>query len=84
MTTKVVEKTITNQELHEMFQATLDELRRRLDSCIGCPHGSDYREICDSLQEDLDFAQLFSDVKVTAFYTEVIEPEPLQRNGTHG
>ena len=67
-----------------MFQATLDELRKRCDASIGCLQGSDYREICASLQEDLDFAQLFLDAKTTAYYTEVIEPEPHQRNGTHG
>ena len=84
MATKVVEKTITNQELYEMFQATLDELRRRCDASLGCPNSQDYHEICASLQEDLDFFQLFSDVKVTAYYTEVIEPEPYLKNGTHG
>jgi len=84
MANKVVERTITNQQLRVMFQATLDELRRRCDNCIGCPHGTSYREICASLQEDLDLAQLFSDVKATAFYSEVIEPESHLGNGTHG
>ena len=83
MATKVVEKAITSQELHEMFQATLDRLRAINRNC-NCPQEANYKACCDSLQEDLDFAQLFSDVKVTVTYTEVIEPEPYLKNGTHG
>jgi len=84
MATKVMERTITNAELRVMFQATLDRLNVVRRMCIGCPLSIELKEVCDDLQEDIDFAQLFSDVKATAFYTEVIRPEPHQRNGTHG
>jgi len=84
MATKVVEKVITNAELRGMFQATLEMLHSTNRGCIGCPLQANYNLVSDKLQEDLAFAQLFSDVKVTITYTETIEPEPHQRNGTHG
>ena len=84
MATAVVEKTITNQELYEMFQATLDKLRIRSKMCIGCPKGVNWQECCNDLQEDLDFAQLFSGVKVTVTYVEDHIPEPHLGNGTQG
>ena len=85
MATQVMEeKTITNQELYEMFQATLDRFNIVRRMCIGCPLAYEIRECCDALQVGLDFAQLFSGVKVTITYVEDYVPEPHQSNGTHG